>query len=79
MADEDVPRLTERFFTRDKAHGTGLGLAIVDILVRAVGGDVHFGRSTEGGLSVRVLLVRRTDTTTGFDTAADVSAGGDAV
>lgn len=79
VADEDVPRLTERFFTRDKAHGTGLGLAIVDILVRAVGGDVHFGRSTEGGLSVRVLLVRRTDTTTGFDTAADASAGGDAV
>ena len=71
VADDDLPRLTERFFTRDAAHGTGLGLAIVDILVRGVGGNVEFGRSADGGLRVRVRVDSRLPATARSGDAAD--------
>jgi len=36
--------------------GTGLGLAIVQDTVREYGGGLHLGKSSFGGLGVRVLL-----------------------
>ncbi len=36
--------------------GTGLGLAIVQDTVREYGGSLHLGKSSFGGLSVRVVL-----------------------
>ncbi|MEP9416052.1 HAMP domain-containing sensor histidine kinase [Gordonia sp. VNQ95] len=59
VTEEDLPKLTERFFTRDRAHGTGLGLAIVDVLVRSAGGALSFGTSPSGGLDVGVRLPAR--------------------
>ena len=41
VAEDDVPRLFERFFRSDRARasrGTGLGLAIVKHVVEAAGG-----------------------------------------
>ena len=59
VSDEDLPRLTDRFFTRDQTSGTGLGLAIVDVIVRGVGGELSFGRSDLGGLMVSVRIAGR--------------------
>lgn len=52
IAEENFPRLFERFFRVDKSRsrhieGTGLGLAIVKHLVEAHGQSIHL-RSTEG-------------------------------
>ncbi|TSP14818.1 MULTISPECIES: Cu(+)/Ag(+) sensor histidine kinase [Cupriavidus] len=46
IADEDLPRLFDRFYRVDpsrqrKGEGAGLGLAIVKSIVEAHGGDVH--------------------------------------
>lgn len=61
IADEHVPRLTERFYRVDaessrKKKGTGLGLAIVKHIINRHGGQLNI-RSTVGeGTSVEVLL-----------------------
>jgi signal transduction histidine kinase len=54
-AEEDLPRLTERFWRAGTGPGTGLGLAIAERLVTARGGhlSVHAGHP---GLVVRIEL-----------------------
>ena len=55
VADEDLPRLFERFYRADRARGsrgTGLGLAIVKHVVGAAGGSVEAARSLGHGLSI---------------------------
>jgi signal transduction histidine kinase len=55
VADEDLPRLFERFYRADRARGsrgTGLGLAIVKHVVGAAGGSVEAARSPGHGLSI---------------------------
>ena len=56
VADEDVPRLFERFFRSDRARttrGTGLGLAIVKHVVESAGGNVEARGGRGRGLDVR--------------------------
>ena len=61
VADEDVPRLFERFFRCDRARttrGTGLGLAIVKHVVESAGGNVEARGGRGRGLDVEVLPFR---------------------
>ena len=56
VAEEDLPRLFERFYRTDRARssrGTGLGLAIVKHVVTSAGGNIDAATSPEGGLTVR--------------------------
>jgi signal transduction histidine kinase len=55
VADEDIPRLFERFYRTDRARssrGTGLGLAIVKHIVVSAGGTVEASATPGGGLTV---------------------------
>ena len=55
VAEEDLPRLFERFYRSDRARasqGTGLGLAIVKHVVTAAGGTIE-ARSGPQGLLIR--------------------------
>ena len=55
VADEDLPRLFERFYRADRARssrGTGLGLAIVKHVVVAAGGTVEAWETPGGGLTI---------------------------
>ena len=61
VADEDLPRLFERFYRADRARssrGTGLGLSIVKHVVTSAGGTVEAcrlaGRRAHGALAVPV-------------------------
>jgi two-component system, OmpR family, sensor histidine kinase MprB len=59
IADEDLPRVFERFYRSTAARsmpGSGLGLAIVDQAVTSHGGKVTIGRGTGGGALVRILI-----------------------
>ena len=59
VAEEDMPRLFERFFRSDRARasrGTGLGLAIVKHIVTSAGGTVDAQNRPEGGLEVRCVF-----------------------
>lgn len=61
--EQAMPRLFERFFraepSRSRLHGgSGLGLAICKTIVRGHGGTIAAGKSTLGGLSVRITLPR---------------------
>lgn len=56
VAEEDLPRLFERFYRTDRARssrGTGLGLSIVKHVVTSAGGTVEATGSPGGGLTVR--------------------------
>ena len=56
VAEEDLPRLFERFYRADRARssrGTGLGLSIVKHVVTSAGGTVEAAGSPGGGLTVR--------------------------
>jgi two-component system, OmpR family, phosphate regulon sensor histidine kinase PhoR len=56
VADEDLPRIFERFYRADRARasrGTGLGLAIVKHVVTSAGGIVEARRVRPRGLDVR--------------------------
>ena len=56
VADEDLPRIFERFYRADRARasrGTGLGLAIVKHVVTSAGGTVEARRGRPHGLEVR--------------------------
>ena len=56
VADEDLPRIFERFYRADRARasrGTGLGLAIVKHVVTSAGGTVEARRARPHGLDVR--------------------------
>lgn len=59
VADEDVPRLFERFYRTDRARasrGTGLGLAIVKHVVTSAGGTVEASGAPGRGLAIRCLF-----------------------
>ena len=55
VAEEDLPRLFERFYRTDQARstrGTGLGLAIVKHVVVAAAGTVEASTTLGGGLTI---------------------------
>jgi two-component system, OmpR family, sensor histidine kinase MprB len=57
FAEEDLPRVFERFYRADGARGlpgSGLGLAIVRQAAEAHGGAVHAGNAPGGGALLRV-------------------------
>lgn len=59
VAEEDVPRIFERFYRSTSARsmpGSGLGLAIVHQAVTSHGGIVTVGRGASGGAVFRILL-----------------------
>jgi signal transduction histidine kinase len=59
VADDDLPRLFERFYRTDRARasrGTGLGLAIVKHVVTAAGGRVEATGGRGRGLTVRCVF-----------------------
>ncbi|MCB1927509.1 MAG: hypothetical protein KDH17_05675 [Rhodocyclaceae bacterium] len=45
-----------RPFQTSKADGTGLGMSIIQRLVRSAGGEIHLGRSRDGGARTVVTL-----------------------
>jgi signal transduction histidine kinase len=56
VANEDLPRIFERFYRADQARasrGTGLGLAIVKHVVTSAGGAVEARPVEPHGLEVR--------------------------
>jgi two-component system phosphate regulon sensor histidine kinase PhoR len=56
VAEDDVPRLFERFYRADRARasrGSGLGLAIVKHVVTAAGGTIEARGTVGGGLHIR--------------------------
>ena len=56
VAEDDLPRLFERFYRADRARasrGTGLGLAIVKHVVEAAGGTVEAAGAPGRGLEIR--------------------------
>ncbi len=57
IAEEDLPRLTEPFFTRNP-NGTGMGLAIVDQIVRAHGWTMEIKSAPRQGATVRVSKIQ---------------------
>jgi two-component system, OmpR family, phosphate regulon sensor histidine kinase PhoR len=59
VAEDDLPRLFERFFRADRARasrGTGLGLAIVKHVVTAAGGTVEASGGPGRGLRIRCVF-----------------------
>ncbi len=61
VADADLSHLFEKFYRVRRAReasrrGMGIGLTVAQGLVRAMGGDIHAGRSGLGGLAVRIVL-----------------------
>jgi two-component system phosphate regulon sensor histidine kinase PhoR len=61
VANQDLPRLFERFYRADRARasrGTGLGLAIVKHIATAAGGSVEASSGPGEGLTVRCTFPR---------------------
>jgi two-component system, OmpR family, phosphate regulon sensor histidine kinase PhoR len=62
IAEDELPRIFERFYRVDKARtaenirGTGLGLAIVKHIAQLHGGRVEAESETEKGTTIRVVL-----------------------
>lgn len=59
VAEEDLPRLFERFYRADRArasHGTGLGLAIVKHVVTSAHGTVEAIGTEGGGITIRCVF-----------------------
>jgi signal transduction histidine kinase len=59
VAEEDLPRLFERFYRTDRARasrGTGLGLAIVKHVVSSAGGVVEASGARGKGLTIRCFF-----------------------
>jgi two-component system phosphate regulon sensor histidine kinase PhoR len=66
IAEEDLPRIFERFYRADKARspdqvgGTGLGLAIVKHIAQLHGGRVEAESELQKGTTIRLVLPRPT-------------------
>lgn len=59
IADEDLPRATERFTSlSEKSMGSGLGLSIVKAVSDGHGAELRLGRSSLGGLGVTLIFKR---------------------
>jgi two-component system phosphate regulon sensor histidine kinase PhoR len=61
VAEDDLPRLFERFYRGDRARasrGTGLGLAIVKHVVTAAGGHVEASGDRGAGLTITCFFPR---------------------
>jgi signal transduction histidine kinase len=59
VAEEDLPRLFERFYRADQARasrGSGLGLSIVKHVVEAAGGQVEALGAPSEGLEIRLAF-----------------------
>jgi two-component system OmpR family sensor kinase len=61
VADQDLPRLFDRFFRADASRsrergGSGLGLSIAAAIVRTHRGRIHAAGTPGGGLTVTVML-----------------------
>ncbi|HEU5486715.1 MAG TPA: ATP-binding protein, partial [Microlunatus sp.] len=61
MTEEEIARVTERFFRteaarRQRVHGLGLGLAIVDAIVHAHGGQLTIASTPGAGTRITVEL-----------------------
>lgn len=59
IADEDLPKVFDRFYRSSEARtlpGSGLGLAIVKHAAQRHGGDVYAGRAPEGGALMTLRL-----------------------
>ena len=54
VPEEEIPRLTERFFRGSDHSGAGLGLAIVSSLVRHYGADISFAANEPTGLVIKI-------------------------
>jgi signal transduction histidine kinase len=62
VAEEELPRLFERFYRSDRARasrGTGLGLAIVKHIVTQAGGTVEARGGRGAGLEIRCAFLPR--------------------
>jgi two-component system sensor histidine kinase QseC len=60
IPDDEVDKVTERFFRgRNKtANGTGLGLSIVEMALQQADSQLRLINRTEGGLSAQILINR---------------------
>ncbi|MNJ48972.1 Sensor protein QseC [compost metagenome] len=58
IADQDLERLTERFWRNDQSGGCGLGLAIVQAIVQRCAGSLRFD-SRSDGLRVQLQIPLR--------------------
>ena len=76
IAEENLPRLFERFYRVDKGRsrqmgGTGLGLAIVKHIVRSMGGEIEvhskLGEGTEFLVTLPLAPRDNSDKDTIFD------------
>ena len=61
IAQEDIPRIFERFYRVDKSRtrkekGTGLGLAIVKHLTKSIGGEIDLKSVLEEGTEFSIIL-----------------------
>ena len=59
VAEDDLPRLFERFYRADRARasrGTGLGLAIVKHIANSAGGTVEAQGEIGSGLTIRIAF-----------------------
>lgn len=54
--EADIPRVFERFYSRNNPDGTGLGLPIVATIIERLGGQVRLQNRPHGGLAATLSL-----------------------
>ena len=58
LLPDELARVTERFWRRDRGRGSGLGLAIVLAIAERCGGSLTLAPRTPGGLEAELRLPR---------------------